>query len=206
MATQTAQYYWTKDNGDGTASPVTSGTVTARVIRASDGYEYDSVSSAFVASGATATSMTESAVTGGLYQATFTVTAWNAGLYLLIIYGTSATYGPFTSTQPWTIAGGVAVTAPGAPVAASTCRCYLYLSDTPSTAPTSTVEYAYIENSGGATYAAAITPVYSSGTGLWYADCIYGSTVRFLIASYGIGLTAYVPPVTTALITTMREV
>jgi hypothetical protein len=205
MGSKIASLVYQKDNGDGTTSLVAGATVTARVIRVADGYEHDSATGNFLASAATATTMTGSGVTAGWYYATYTTTNWNNGAYVLLITAGKAGESPYSTQEQFNVTSGAASTsAPSAP-AATMCRCYVYFADTPATVPTVLTTYVH-QPEGANNYAVSQTGTYNSGTGLWYADLLQGSTARVNVPTYGISRTFYVPPVSTAVVLAQREV
>lgn len=197
MATKTVALEYRKDDGAGGTTPITGATAFVKVVRLADGYVYDSVTSAFVAAGATNPALVEVGATG-LYTLALTVTAWDNGLYHTYAQAGKAGESPYGLAEIWTVYGGtVAGAAPSAPAAASTCRVYLYFDDIPATSPTITVTYAGNPVTATNAFALSPTPVYNSTTGLWYVDLIYGATATIACLLRGLHKTFLVPSVTT---------
>jgi hypothetical protein len=197
MGTKTETLQYRKDNGDGTTSYVSGAAATVEITRLSDGYKWDSLTSAFVASGQTNPTMTEIAT--GVFFKSFTVTAWQDGEYAVYAQATKSGESPYGEVQTWTLYGGVAAgAAPGAPSAAGVCRCYLYFSDVPAVSPTVTAVYVAGQNTPTNNPARSITGVYNASTGAWYVDLVQASIARVDCIARGVHRVFRVPVLTAA--------
>lgn len=205
MGTKTVALQYRKDNGDGTTSYVSGAAATVEVTRLSDGYKWDSLTSAFVASGQTNPTMTE--ISTGVFTKSLTVTAWTDGDYAVHAQATKSGESPYGEVQVWTIYGGVAAgAAPAAPSAAGVCRCYLYFSELPATSPSVTAVHLSGQDTTTNNPARSVTGVYASGTGLWYADLVQGSVARVDCIARGVHKTFRVPARTTVSLLTVEDV
>ena len=216
MATKPIELDYQYLQSDGSYTRTSGVTCYAEVTALSGddaGKQYDSTTDAFVTAGA----QTNPSSTGGeitavitgssLFRWLATVTGWANGDYYVRMWGTHATYKEMGLSEVWTIYGGAAASAsPSAPSAPDTCRVYLYLNDSPASAPTSTVRYLSPANTSTNVVLATVTPTYSSGTGLWYVDVLQGETVLVSIPSYNVRRRVVAPALTTATLIGLEEV
>ena len=207
MSTQRIDLFFTKSNISGGIDYITGATGTATIVRLADGYTYDNDTSAFVESGATLPTLAENATFSGLYSATFTVTAWNNGTYLIRAGATKTGENPISYQETWVVTDGVATDASTAgEAAADYCRVYLYLTDKPTVIPTD-LTCTYISTGTTTTSAIplSVTGTYSSGTGLVYWDVLQSSTCKIKSISRGICKSFVAPELSTLAYPSVKE-